>query len=70
MTTTTTEPSARNALQLVPEVEHGTLVAGENDLVLFVRTHDVTSLRELVPDRLQAMDDVLSTYTVLVFDEL
>jgi DNA-binding Lrp family transcriptional regulator len=60
----------RQALKLVPEVEHGALVSGENDIVLFVRTRDADSLRELVLNRLQTMDDVLSTHTVLVFDEL
>jgi len=47
-----------------------TLVTGENDIVLFVRTRDAESLRALVLDRLQTMDGVLSTHTVLVFDEL
>jgi DNA-binding Lrp family transcriptional regulator len=62
--------SVREALRNVPEVEHGYLVAGENDLVLFVRTRDAESLRDLVLDKLQRMDEVLSTQTVLVFDEL
>jgi DNA-binding Lrp family transcriptional regulator len=62
--------SVRHALKLVAEVEHGALVSGENDIVLFVRTRDADSLRELVLNRLQTMDDVLSTHTVLVFDEL
>ncbi len=60
----------RTALKQVPEIEHGFLVSGDNDLVLFVRTRDAETLRELVLDRLQHMDDVLSTQTVLVFDEL
>jgi DNA-binding Lrp family transcriptional regulator len=60
----------RQALKRVPEVEHGTLVSGENDIVLFVRTRDADSLRDLVLNRLQTMDAVLSTHTVLVFDEL
>jgi DNA-binding Lrp family transcriptional regulator len=62
--------SVRHALRLVPEVEHGALVSGENDIVLFVRTRDADSLRDLVLNRLQTMDDALSTHTVLVFDEL
>jgi len=60
----------RRALKLIPEVEHGALVSGEYDLVLFVRTRDADSLRELVLDRLQTMADILSTHTILVFDEL
>jgi DNA-binding Lrp family transcriptional regulator len=60
----------RSALKQIPEIEHGALVSGEYDLVLFVRTRDAESLRELVLDRLQKMQDVLSTHTILVFDEL
>jgi DNA-binding Lrp family transcriptional regulator len=60
----------RQALRQVAEVESGVLVSGENDLVLFVRTRDADTLRELVLDRLQTMEDVLATHTVLVFDEL
>ncbi|HEX2822895.1 MAG TPA: Lrp/AsnC family transcriptional regulator [Streptosporangiaceae bacterium] len=60
----------RQELARIAEIEHGQLVTGENDIVLFVRTHDAESLRALVLDRLQTMDGVLSTHTVLVFDEL
>ncbi|MBV9592336.1 MAG: Lrp/AsnC family transcriptional regulator [Actinobacteria bacterium] len=60
----------REALREVPEIEHGYLVSGENDIVLFVRTRDAENLRELVLERLQTMDDVLSSNTALVFDEL
>ena len=45
-------------------------MSGDNDLILFVRTRDADSLRDLVFERLQSMPDVLSTHTVLVFDEL
>ncbi|WP_390623887.1 Lrp/AsnC ligand binding domain-containing protein [Fodinicola feengrottensis] len=45
-------------------------MSGDNDLVLFVRTRDAESLRDLVLERLQMMEDVLSTHTILVFDEL
>jgi DNA-binding Lrp family transcriptional regulator len=62
--------SVRHQIMATPEVEHAALVSGENDLVLLVRTVDAVSLRELVLDRLQAMPDVLSTQTVLIFDEL
>ncbi|GAA1695805.1 Lrp/AsnC family transcriptional regulator [Fodinicola feengrottensis] len=62
--------NVRQALRRVPEVEHGALVSGDNDLVLFVRTRDAESLRDLVLERLQMMEDVLSTHTILVFDEL
>jgi DNA-binding Lrp family transcriptional regulator len=62
--------SIRRQILATPEVEHAALVSGENDLVLLVRTRDAISLRELVLDRLQAIPDVLSTQTVLIFDEL
>lgn len=60
----------RQAMQQVSEIEHGYLVTGENDLLLFIRTRDADSLRDLVLNHLQAMEDVQSTHTVLVFDEL
>ena len=60
----------RRAMREVPEIEHGYLVTGDNDLLLFIRTRDADSLRELVLNQLQAMKDVQSTHTVLVFDEL
>ena len=41
-----------------------------DDIVLFVRTRNAASLRALVLDRRQTMDGVMSTHTVLVFDEL
>jgi DNA-binding Lrp family transcriptional regulator len=62
--------SVRTALKAIPEVERGALISGDNDIVLFVRTRSTESLRDLVLDRLQTMDDVLSTHTVLVFEEL
>jgi len=62
--------AVREMMAQVPEIEHGSLVAGENDLILFVRTTDTDSLRELVLFKLQSMPDVLSTRTELVFDEL
>ncbi|HEY2063054.1 Lrp/AsnC family transcriptional regulator [Amycolatopsis sp. NBC_01480] len=62
--------TVRTALKQIAEIEHGGLVSGDNDLILFVRTRDADSLRDLVFERLQSMPDVLSTHTVLVFDEL
>jgi DNA-binding Lrp family transcriptional regulator len=59
----------RQVLQ-IPEVWHGALVSGENDLVLLVRTHDAASMRELVLNTFQTMPDVLATQTVLILDEL
>jgi DNA-binding Lrp family transcriptional regulator len=60
----------RRRVAEIPEVWHGALVSGENDLVLLVRTHDAASLRDLVLNRLQTMPDVLSTQTVFILDEM
>lgn len=62
--------AVRRRMLAIPEVEHGALVSGDNDLVLLVRTHDTQSLRNLVLSQLQAMPDVLATRTELIFDEL
>lgn len=59
----------RQVLQ-IPEVWHGALVSGENDLVLLVRAQDAASMRELVLNTFQTMPDVLATQTVLILDEL
>lgn len=57
-------------LTAIAEVEHGALVSGEFDMVLLVRTRDAADLRQLVLSQLQGIPDVLSTQTVLIFDEL
>jgi len=54
----------------IPEVDHATLVSGEHDIMLLVRTRDAASLRDVVLTRLQSMPEVTSTQTVLIFDEL
>jgi DNA-binding Lrp family transcriptional regulator len=54
----------------IPEVEHAALVSGENDVILLVRTSDITTLREMVLTRFQEVPGVLSTQTVLIFDEM
>jgi DNA-binding Lrp family transcriptional regulator len=59
----------RRVLQ-IPEVWHGALVSGDNDLVVLVRTQDAASLRDFVLNTFQTMPDVLSTQTVLILDEL
>src|ERR1700736_1420456 len=60
----------RARLMTIPEVEHAALVSGETDIVLLVRTRDLAALRELVLTSFQSMPEVLSTQTVLIFDEL
>jgi DNA-binding Lrp family transcriptional regulator len=60
----------RDRLMAIPEVEHAALVSGESDIVLLVRTRDTTALRDLVLHRFLSMPEVLSTQTVLIFDDL
>lgn len=60
----------RRRIAEIPEVWHGALVSGDNDLVLLVRTHDASSLRDLVLNTFQTMPDVISTQTVFILDEM
>lgn len=53
----------------LPEVAQVSLVAGDFDALLLVRTHDAAELRDLVLERIQSMPEVLATQTVLVFEE-
>ena len=60
----------RPRVMAIDDVEHAALVSGEYDIVLLVRTRDVGTLRDHVLTRLQDMPEVLSTQTVLIFDDL
>jgi DNA-binding Lrp family transcriptional regulator len=62
--------AVRRRVEQIEAVWHAALVSGENDLVLLVRTHDASALRELVLTELQTMPDVVSTQTVLILDEV
>lgn len=53
----------------LPEAVHVSLLAGDFDVTVLVRCRDAEHLRELVLERVQAMPEVLSTQTVLVFEE-
>ena len=54
----------------IPEVDYAALLSGEHDIILRVRTRDAAALRDLVLTKLQDMPEVLSTHTVLIFDEM
>ncbi|MFE5505411.1 Lrp/AsnC family transcriptional regulator [Amycolatopsis japonica] len=56
-------------LRKIPFVEHVSLVGGDFDILLLVRTPDNASLRDVVLERLQALDGVRSTRTWLIFEE-
>jgi DNA-binding Lrp family transcriptional regulator len=60
----------RERIGAIPEVWHATLVSGDYDLVLLVRTTDASALRDLVLNRLQAIPGVRATHTLLVLDEM
>ena len=57
------------AARQLPGASHIALVSGDFDVLLLVHTSDNRALRELVLTRLQAIPEVLSTRTLLVFEE-
>ena len=59
----------RSQLQAIPGVVHIALVGGEFDVILLVRAQDNEDLRRVVLDEIQGMEGVLSTRTLLVFEE-
>src|SRR4051812_16571644 len=61
--------TVREQLRQLPGASHIALVGGDFDVLLLVHTPDNKALRELVLPRLQAMPEVLSTRTLLVFEE-
>ncbi|WP_189929291.1 Lrp/AsnC family transcriptional regulator [Streptomyces sulfonofaciens] len=61
--------TVRDQLAALPGASHIALVSGDFDVLLLVHTPDNRALRELVLTRLQAIPEVLSTRTLLVFEE-
>ncbi|MCZ2805456.1 Lrp/AsnC family transcriptional regulator [Modestobacter sp. VKM Ac-2983] len=59
----------RERLRALPGIAHIGLVGGEFDVILLVRARDNADLRRLVLDEIQGMPGVLSTRTLLVFEE-
>jgi DNA-binding Lrp family transcriptional regulator len=60
----------RDELLAMPEVDYVALTTGEFDLVVIVRAPDVETLRDVILVRLQNMDDIRATRTILVLDEV
>ena len=60
----------RTALLRLPGVVHFAVVGGEFGVILVGRARDNAHLRHLVLDLIQGMPGVISTRTLLVFDEL
>ncbi|GAA2916369.1 Lrp/AsnC family transcriptional regulator [Streptomyces thioluteus] len=61
--------TVRDKLRTLPGAAHIALVSGDFDVLLLVHTKDNRALRELVLTRIQAIEEVLSTRTLLVFEE-
>ncbi|MGH4035154.1 Lrp/AsnC family transcriptional regulator [Actinomycetota bacterium Odt1-20B] len=61
--------TVREQLRALPGASHMALVSGDFDVLLLVHTPDNRALRELVLTRIQAIPEVLSTRTLLVFEE-
>ncbi|NGN65426.1 Lrp/AsnC family transcriptional regulator [Streptomyces sp. A7024] len=61
--------SVREQLERLPGAAHIALVGGDFDVLLLVHTSDNRALRDLVLTRIQAIPEVLSTRTLLVFEE-
>jgi DNA-binding Lrp family transcriptional regulator len=56
-------------LQALPGVAHIALVGGDFDAVLLLRARDNSDLRRLVLEEILGMEGVISTRTLLVFEE-
>ncbi|WKX71451.1 Lrp/AsnC family transcriptional regulator [Streptomyces sp. XD-27] len=61
--------TVREQLRALPGAAHIALVSGDFDVLLLVHTADNRSLRELVLTRIQSIPEVLSSRTLLVFEE-
>lgn len=60
----------RDDIATIPSVEWAAMVAGDSDLVLLVRARDQEDLRQLLLERIQSLDYVGATRTLLVLDEI
>lgn len=71
--TVTVEQSAWRGVQAglrdIPYIEHIALVGGDFDVLLLVRTPDNATLRDVVLERIQAVEGVRGTRTWLIFEE-
>jgi DNA-binding Lrp family transcriptional regulator len=61
--------SVREKLRTLRGIVHIALVGGEFDVILLIRARDNADLRHLVLDQIQGMPGVVSTRTLLVFEE-
>jgi DNA-binding Lrp family transcriptional regulator len=56
-------------LHQVPGIAHVALVGGDFDVIALVRARDNADLRRIVLDEIHSIPGVLSTRTLLVFEE-
>lgn len=61
--------TVREQLLGLPGATHMALVSGDFDVLLLVHTPDNRALRDLVLTRIQSIPEVISTRTLLVFEE-
>jgi DNA-binding Lrp family transcriptional regulator len=59
----------RSRLHAIPGIVHVALVGGDFDVIALVRARDNEDLRRIVLEQIHSIPGVLSTRTLLVFDE-
>ena len=59
----------KDRLAAIKEIRHMALTGGEFDVMLLVRAADNNALRQVVLEQLQALPGVLSTRTILIFED-
>ena len=58
----------RETLEKMREVEYCAFTTGEYDALILVRVADMETLRDVILERLQGMEDVRATQTIFVLD--
>jgi DNA-binding Lrp family transcriptional regulator len=59
----------KDRLAAIKDIRHMALTGGEFDVMLLVRAADNNALRQVVLEQLQALPGVLSTRTILIFED-
>jgi len=60
----------RDELLQIPAIEFAFMVAGETDIVILVRARDQDHLRSVLFDQIQSLENIASTRTLLVLNEI
>lgn len=58
----------RQAVQAIPEIEYCTMIAGNFDYMLIIRTRDITHFRDVLEDKLSQLPGVLQTHSFTVVE--